>query len=220
MVQENKIVSKEEKLKSLREAGNTSVLACLQSSIQLSQIRNQVKFNMENACRRLAGLRFIDSVLKVDMDKKSLFEVISWMCTLQPDSTSLFHYLDGVKGCGHVLEEQLRTVFFDILGKFTERLKSTKDPQEAKTIMEALHWNFKSRDFKLLNEKLQIFDLLYRGNGDKDSVIGRNFHNYFLKKADTLSKDLLFTFEDAFLAVVARITDTESLQTLQLKSRG
>jgi len=46
MVQENKIVSNEEKLKSLREAGNTSVLACLQSSIQLSQIKNQVEFNI------------------------------------------------------------------------------------------------------------------------------------------------------------------------------
>jgi len=111
-------------------------------------------------------------------------------------------------------------VFFGILGKLTERLKSTKDPQEAKTILKALHWNFKSRDFKLLNEKLQIFDLLYRGNGDKDSVIGSNFNNYFLQKANTLSKDLLFTFEDAFLAVVARITDTEPLQTLQLKNRG
>jgi len=162
----------------------------------------------------------IDAVLRPTMDKEILTYVIGWVCTLQTDLIHLFHYLDGVKGCGHMLEAKLRNVFFSILGKFIERFKTTKDEKEADTILYALQWNFLSRDFKWLNEEVQIFDLLSRGNGDKDSVIASNFGKQFITNNKSLSRDLLYTFEDVFLAIVARITDTEGQETLQIKKQG
>ena len=48
----------------------------------------------------------------------NLMDFVNWFISFQGNSKKLLHYTDGIKGCGSMLEEKLRKVFFSILAKF------------------------------------------------------------------------------------------------------
>jgi hypothetical protein len=74
----------------------------------------------------------------------------------------------------------------------------------------ALEWKFSARDFSFLVEKLQIFKTLATGNKNYDSLF-----NYceFEKKKRTL-------FKEIFFSVVTRISESEAVSTIKIKTTG
>jgi hypothetical protein len=66
------------------------------------------------------------------------------------------HYLTNVEGCGLHFETQLANRFFEIFGAILNRLKQTKEKEEAMSLLNAIKWKFLGRDHtRLLN--LNIF---------------------------------------------------------------
>ena len=107
----------------MRKAGTTSVIACLQSDISATQIQERVETNFLNAARRLAGLcllnkfiKFVTSLGQASKMNSLVSDAMYSLCSsLQTSNDKLFHYLDGVSGCGIRMETQLRVTFFEII---------------------------------------------------------------------------------------------------------
>ena len=75
------------------------------------------------------------------------------------------HYTDGIKGCGNLLENKLRAVFFKILQKFVNRISKLdeKDKEHGWKLFLAFDCKFLARDFDQLYNGIQIFNVLFRG---------------------------------------------------------
>lgn len=143
------------------------MLACLQTSISAQQIQDRVELNFTNAARRLAGLSLLESLLRFVLSlggdhEQSVSLVIGILCqSLQTSPDRLFHYLDGVAGCGNFLENQLRETFFALLEQLLKHQDSKRKINM--TIFPCYSWNFKARDFKFLI-KLRLLKKLMWGN--------------------------------------------------------
>lgn len=75
-----------------------------------------------NTVKRLSAFNLISCLLSDHTDLKSLIDFVFWFISFQGTSKKLLHYTDGIKGCGNLLEQKLRKVFFSILKKFGSRL--------------------------------------------------------------------------------------------------
>ena len=92
-----------------------------------------------------------------------MIEFVAWFTTFQSNSKLLMHYTDGVKGCGKFFDERLQAAFFNIIYKFSKKLALTKSPKIAKSLLHGFDCKFLARDFDLLSNKINVFNLLFRG---------------------------------------------------------
>lgn len=113
----------------------------------------------------------IDILLEMNPSQELLIEIVAWFTTFQSGSNQLLHYTDGVKGCGQFFEERLQTAFFNILQKFATNLSETKDIQVARSLLKGFDCKFLARDFGLLTDKINIFNLFFRGGDSKENLI-------------------------------------------------
>ena len=80
-----------------------------------------MEVNFKNAARRLTGLSMLKTLIdfvklqgNFEVYQKYIDMAMSGLCSsLHGDS--LFHYLDGVRGCGNFMEIQLRETFFALI---------------------------------------------------------------------------------------------------------
>lgn len=100
-----------------------------------------------------------------------MLQLLSNFCSLQKDHAELPHYMDDIKGCGTALEQKLRLVFFSIVGKFATYY-SADQTRNTEALVQALRWNFLSRDFGQLH-CLEVFKLLL--NKDTEPSQDQNF---------------------------------------------
>ena len=61
------------------------------------------------------------------------------------------------------LEEKLRTVFFNILMLLGQKISKTKDGRIAEQLLNGFDCKFLGRDFNLLQDKVKIFNIFFRG---------------------------------------------------------
>ena len=77
----------------------------------------------------------------------------------------------------------------------------------------AFDCKFLARDFDLLYNGVQIFNVLFRGG-----KLVTMSHDWAERQTYTKSYSILHeTFTDVFLAIVARISESDAVQTMQLK---
>jgi len=115
-------------------------------------------------------LRFLSFNEDNGIDFKRYVSLLNcYFCqSLQTSPDRLFHYLDGVAGCGNFLENQLRLTFFGLLEKLLQYFDSLQ--KVSIEIFPCYSWNFKARDFKFLI-KLKMLKKLMWGN-DSYGILG------------------------------------------------
>jgi hypothetical protein len=203
-------------------SGITSILALLQTPIESGEIQKQVEKIYVNSCKRAVGLRFIRELIKLEMPLPQFYDILNWFCAaLRRNQSKLCHYLDDTRGQGHYLENQSKKSFFAVLGVLANRLKDSKDDTEIRTILDSLKWKFTARDHANLLH-LNIFSLLHRGNGEKDSKLKKAWGRTVLPKveagdAQQLPEAVLGLFEQLFLTVAGRIVEPDFGGDLQLQ---
>ena len=136
----------------MKEAGTTSVLACLQSPIEAGQIIQQVMTCSRKAILRLSAFRMIDMLLELDQDEVALTEIVAWFVSFQSTSSKLLHYTEGIQGCGMYLEEKVSQAFFSILSKLGHKLSTTKNAKVAQSLLRGFDCKFLGRDFGMLHD--------------------------------------------------------------------
>ena len=103
-------------------------------------------------------------------------------------------------------------MFFRILLKFKNRIAKLekKDIENGWKLFLAFDCKFLARDFDQLYNEIQIFNLLFRG-GELVTLS----HNFFERSTYNKSYKILHeTFVDVFLAIVARISESDAIQTM------
>ena len=150
--------------------------------------------------------------------------LILFVSFLNGKSKKLFHYTDGIKGCGFKLEERLREVFFSILTQISDQLeitlagssvprkKDSKGPlKQACLLVKAFDCKFMARDFCMLYGKLKVFKLLMStraGLNNKSNMFEQQQEN--TQERYTLHNDLMKTFQDVFMGIVGRISEDDA----------
>jgi len=206
-------------------SGITSILALLQTALDAQQIQKQVEKTYIDACRRTAGLKLVRDLVVREGPTSALQDVVRWFsAAMRCNKNRLTHYLDDAQGQGIHLESQSRKYFFEILGALVQRLKVSKDPQEIKSILDALKWKYAGRDHGDLAQ-LKVFAVLHRGNGEKDNKLRQAWGRKVSATPDSvddqsLSKDVLELFEHLFLTVAGRIVEPDFGDDLKLKASG
>ena len=71
------------------------------------------------------------------------------------------------------LEEKLRQTFFNILVLLGEKISKTKDSRIAEQLLNGFDCKFLGRDFNLLQDKVKIFNIFFRGGSTEDNLIGK-----------------------------------------------
>lgn len=203
-------------------SGIISILALLQTPIESGEIQKQVEKIYVNSCKRAVGLRFIRELIKLEMPLQQFYDTLNWFCSaLRRNQNKLCHYLDDTKGQGLYLENQSKKSFFAILGVLVNRLKDSKDETEIRTILNSLKWKFTARDHANLLH-LNIFSVLHKGNGEKDSKLKKAWGRNVLPKVEAndsqkISDAVLDMFEQLFLTVAGRIVEPDFGGDLQLQ---
>ncbi len=87
---------------------------------------------------------------------------MSWFCGSMRGTKNpkVSHYLDGLKGCGHHIEELARESFFEIMRGMVAQLKDSQDVNEIKVIINSLKWKYLARDHHSLYS-LDLFKVLH-----------------------------------------------------------
>lgn len=87
------------------ESGSMSVLACLQSPINVKKIQKRVESEFLKASRRVAGLVLLSQVFSLPISDGISLDLQNWFVTgLRDQTNKLTHYLANIKGCGIHLE--------------------------------------------------------------------------------------------------------------------
>lgn len=145
----------------------TSILACLQAPINISKIKKQIEATFLNAKKRSAGLKIIAKLLTYSaLPSQQRLDIISWFASgLRGNKNELSHYLDGLKGCGAQLEEQIGTNFFGIIRTLVNQLRDEKSLSntEIKAIINSLRWSYVGKDHAPM-KCLELMRTLYEGN--------------------------------------------------------
>ena len=144
-----------------------SVLACLQTPIQVEQIKYHIALATYRAIRRLSAFRSIQKMLleivEGEQSPESLKILIFWFNSFQFKSVEFTHYADDVKGCGIYFEQMLRESFCNSLIIIAQQLAKADNPSLASAIIQGFNCRFRAEDFQLLSENIRIFPLLFRG---------------------------------------------------------
>ena len=159
-------------------------------------------------------------MLKKDTQEVGLIEIVTWFISFQINSKNLLHYTDGVQGCGMFLEEKLRQTFFNILMHLGQKISETKDSRVAQQLLNGFDCKFLGRDFHLLQDKVKIFNILFRGGSTEDNLIRKCQSFYTPWNCVALQKTLQKTFMDVYLSIVARISEPDAVETLKIKDKG
>jgi hypothetical protein len=72
------------------------------------------------------------------------------------------NYLDGLKGCGSFIEDQIRIYFFGIIKGLISQLQTSNDESDIKMVVSTLRWKFMGKDHAPLRH-LELFRALYEG---------------------------------------------------------
>jgi len=156
----------------LFESVTTSVLAILQSTISLKSVKKSVETVYLNSTQRVAGLKLIGKLMNLELVRDHAFDIVNWFCaSLRGNQNSLGHYLDDIRGCGKLLEQQARVNFFIIIKGLLKRLVKSKNDAEIKLILNSLKWDYSGNDHKFLHD-LRIFRVLRDGEKESEKLKG------------------------------------------------
>ena len=138
-------------------------------------------------------------------------------CSLRANKNEITHYLDGLKGCGAFLENQIRINFFGIIKGLLGQLQANPDETDVKVILNTLRWRYLGKDHAALKH-LELFRTLYEGNWSQaghSSDLAENFIKRSWGKSvqlivessedkKSLTEMIISLFEQTFLSVVGR----------------
>jgi hypothetical protein len=105
------------KNKDIFESSVMSVLTYLQAPISLKKIESQVEEIYIKGKNRATGLKIVAQLLNFEhLPKTHRYDLMCWFSSgLRQKKNELTNYLDGLKGCGSLIEEQIKFYFFGIL---------------------------------------------------------------------------------------------------------
>lgn len=210
------------KKKDALDSSINSILTCLQAPINISKIKKQVENIFLSAKKRASGLKILAKLLSFEaMPRSARFDCIAWFqSALRNNKNEATHYLDGLKGCGHQLEDEILTNFFGIINGLVRQLKASSDESEIKVLVNALRWNFVGKDHLPLKH-LEVFRVLYEGNSLLKESWGKSIQQSVpdseAGKALTLS--VFEVFEEFYLTVIGRIVRPED-HTSKISVKG
>lgn len=157
---------------------------------------------------------------------------MSWFTnSLRKNKNEVTHYLDGVKGCGSFLEEQIRVFFFGIIKGLLNQLQGSTDVTDVKMILNSLRWKFFGKDHGPLKH-MELFRVLYDGKlGEKqDDTDGGSLISSSWGKAlqilvqgseesKSVTEQLITLFESLFLSVIARLISQDDEPKIKLTNQ-
>lgn len=214
-----------QKKKHIFESAIMSILACLQTPIDIEKMKQRVEKIHLQARKRICGLKILAQVLTYEhLPVNHLYDAASWFLVgLRNDQAQQSHYLDGLKGCGHNLEDQARLYFFAIIKGLLKRLNSITLERDAKLVLNCLKWNYVSKDHEALNY-IHIFRHLHVGASDKptDTNLIKNAWGKFIgegaSKDRSFPLEVLGQFEDTFYTILARLCRPDGVPEVVKKS--
>ena len=71
-----------------------------------------------------------------------------------------------------------------------------------------------------MQEHIKIFNLFFRGGSSPNNLIKESESFYIPLKNQSFAKALHQTFQDVYLAIIARITESDAVETIQIKKDG
>lgn len=92
--------------KEISESGSISVLACLQSPINVKKIQQRVESEFLKASRRIAGLKMLAQLICLPISDQTTCDLSNWFTSALRDKTNkMTHYLSKITSCGNHLEK-------------------------------------------------------------------------------------------------------------------
>ncbi len=93
--------------KEIFESLEMSILATLQTTIDIQKITSKIEGSFIKGKKRVAGLKILAQLLTFDnLPKAHIMDIVSWFASsMRQNQSQVTHYLDGLKGCGRQLEE-------------------------------------------------------------------------------------------------------------------
>ncbi len=131
--------------------------------------------------------------------------------SLRGNKNVIAHYLDGIKGCGEAVEEQIRINFFVIIYEIINKITQFDMIDDLEAILQSLKWKFQARDHVGL-KYIDIFSLLFNNKNKLISEVWGLPVNIKLQKTEiskSLQETILSSFEHIFLQVIGRIIKKE-----------
>jgi hypothetical protein len=97
------------------------------TQFDVTRIQAQVEGVYERAHKRAAGLALMARAISMSqssLTRPAFIDCLNWVCaSLRQESLDeVVHYLDGLRGCGHILEKAMRDSFFIILDHIVKQL--------------------------------------------------------------------------------------------------
>lgn len=102
--------------------------------------------------RRLAGFEMINQILATCSGQVFYDALHLFTASLRNNKSKVSHYMTGVDGCGFETEKKIQKKFSQAMQLISLRLELEKDPQQLVQLCDALIWDYKPSDLKILAE--------------------------------------------------------------------
>lgn len=148
----------------------TSVLAFLQNSVKVGEIKIEVESNFVNTIMRYCGLKILDLILDLEIDQETFYSTLNWFSSsLRNNSNLLTHYSTDLTGSGSQIQAKLSRAFFSIFDKIVKELHHTTHKNKFLFLINCLQWEIKTRDHENYI-KSNIFETLKNGKSEPSLI--------------------------------------------------
>ena len=100
--------------------------------------------------RRLAGFEMFNKILATSSGQVFFDALHLFTASLRNNKSKVSHYMTGVDGCGFKTEKKIQKKFEKAIQLISLRLEIEKDPQQLVNLCDALIWDYKPSDLKIL----------------------------------------------------------------------
>ena len=146
----------------------SSVLACLQCSINYKKIMSSIERKWINAMNRYCGLKIMGSISTLFMTDDTKISWFNWFCSaLRKNTNVLAHYSDELMGVGDHLLDQWRIAFFEIYSGIVKQIKETTNKETIEFLLNCVKWKISATDHQYIL-KSGIIQTLKEGNGQQN----------------------------------------------------
>lgn len=146
----------------------SSVLACLQCSINYKKIMSSIERKWINAMNRYCGLKIMGSISTLFMTDDTKISWFNWFCSaLRKNTNVLAHYSDELMGVGDHLLDQCRIAFFEIYSGIVKQIKETTNKETIEFLLNCVKWKISATDHQYIL-KSGIIQTLKEGNGQQN----------------------------------------------------
>ena len=197
------------------KSGIASVLALLQTDVDVGRIQELVEKKLIDGAKRIAGLVLLAKLVRHTPDEQMIAHPIAWFTTaLRANRSCLTHYLDDLSGLGTHMEVLAGEAFFSILERIATRLSESTNERQVLRMIDALMWNYSSANHRPLL-KMNLFKLLREGNGRSSNLIKRSWGrpppSLVVKPVEKSITEASFdAFETLFTLVMGRIAEPDA----------